>query len=134
MIRTLFESTKPVEAVARPVNAFRSEMTTGMSAPPIAITICTPRMSATTRMATSSTWLSCPVAEVDAAGENGGEDRGGHGLLPGHRHGVSADASSWSFPNAIIEPAKLTEPTTAENRIETMILASTWPGAPTVSW
>ena len=62
MMRTLFESTNPVDAVARPVNAFRSEITTGMSAPPIAITICTPRMSATTTMATSSAWLSCPVA------------------------------------------------------------------------
>ena len=35
---------------------------------------------------------------------------------------------SCSLPNAIIEPAKLTEPTTAEKRIETMILVSTWPG------
>ncbi len=41
---------------------------------------------------------------------------------------------SWSLPNAIIEPEKLIEPTTAENRIETMILAGTWPGSPTVSW
>jgi hypothetical protein len=41
---------------------------------------------------------------------------------------------SWSLPNAIIDPAKLTEPTTAEKRIETMIFVSTSPGAPTVSW
>ena len=41
---------------------------------------------------------------------------------------------SWSLPNATIDPAKLTDPTTAEKRIEMMILVSTWPGAPTVSW
>ena len=30
---------------------------------------------------------------------------------------------SWSLPNAIIEPEKLSAPTIAENRIEMMILA-----------
>src|SRR6266545_555704 len=33
-IRTLFSSSNPVAAAARPVKAFRSEITTGMSAPP----------------------------------------------------------------------------------------------------
>jgi hypothetical protein len=61
MMSTLFERTKPVDAVARPVNAFRSEITTGMSAPPMAITICTPRMSETITTATRSAWLSLPV-------------------------------------------------------------------------
>src|SRR5665213_2112262 len=37
-IRTLLPSTKPVDAAARPVNELSSEMTTGMSAPPIGST------------------------------------------------------------------------------------------------
>ena len=35
MMSALLSSTKPLEAAARPVNAFRNEITTGMSAPPI---------------------------------------------------------------------------------------------------
>ena len=45
-IRTLFSSSKPVAATARPVNAFSSEITTGMSAPPIGSTKSTPKSSA----------------------------------------------------------------------------------------
>ena len=45
-IRTLLCSTKPVAAAARPVNAFSSEITTGMSAPPIGSTKRTPKTSA----------------------------------------------------------------------------------------
>ena len=39
---------KPVAATARPVHALSSEMTTGMSAPPIGSTNATPRTSAST--------------------------------------------------------------------------------------
>ena len=46
MISTLFSSTKPVAAAARPVKELSSEMTTGMSAPPIGSTKSTPRTSA----------------------------------------------------------------------------------------
>ena len=42
-IRTLFSSSKPVAAAASPVNAFSSEITTGMSAPPIGSTNRTPK-------------------------------------------------------------------------------------------
>ncbi len=40
-----FSKTKPVIAAAKPENAFSSEMTTGMSAPPIGRTIRTPSRS-----------------------------------------------------------------------------------------
>ena len=40
---------------------------------------------------------------------------------------------SCSLPKAIIEPEKLTEPMMAEKRIETMILAGSEPGRPSVS-
>jgi hypothetical protein len=45
----VFSSTKPADAAARPVNAFRSEMTTGMSAPPIGRTSRTPKSRAPRR-------------------------------------------------------------------------------------
>ena len=41
---------------------------------------------------------------------------------------------SWSLPNATIEPEKLSAPTTAENRIEMMILAWMSPGPAMASW
>ena len=133
MIRTLFESTKPVEAVARPVNAFRSEMTTGMSAPPIAITICTPSTSETAIATPSSGWLSCPVARTAHRASTTTNSPPVIACCPGT---VTGDPviTSCSLPKAIIEPAKLIEPTTDENRIDTMILAATWPGRVTVSW
>ena len=40
----------PVIAADRPVKAFRSEITTGMSAPPIGSTIMLPSTAAATRM------------------------------------------------------------------------------------
>ena len=46
MISTGLPITKPAMAAAVPVNEFRSEMTTGMSAPPMGSTIVTPKMSA----------------------------------------------------------------------------------------
>ncbi len=48
MISAQFPMTNPAIATAVPVNAFSSEMTTGMSAPPIGITIETPNISAAT--------------------------------------------------------------------------------------
>ncbi len=132
MISTLFESTNPVDAVARPVNAFRSEITTGMSAPPIAITICTPRMRAITIVTASSAWLSWPVPRMTQSTSTTAASAAVMNRCPGNTTGDPV-MTSCSLPNAIIEPAKLTEPTTDENRIEMMILAGTWPGRPTVS-
>ena len=50
MIRTGLPSTKPAIATAMPVNELSSEMTTGMSAPPIGSVIVTPKISAATRI------------------------------------------------------------------------------------
>ena len=50
MIRTGLPSTKPAIATAMPVNELSSEMTTGMSAPPIGSVIVTPKISAAARM------------------------------------------------------------------------------------
>ncbi len=51
-MRTVESSTKPVAEAARPVNALSSEITTGMSAPPIGRTNITPKASARTITAT----------------------------------------------------------------------------------
>ena len=54
MISAQLPMTKPAMATAVPVNAFSSEITTGMSAPPIGITIETPNTSAATITTISS--------------------------------------------------------------------------------
>ena len=59
-IRTLLWSTKPVAAAARPVKAFSSEITTGMSAPPIGSTKSTPKTSAAASSATTTSTRSRP--------------------------------------------------------------------------
>ena len=53
MISRSLCSTKPVAAAARPVNELSSEITTGMSAPPIGSTKSTPSSSASAPAATS---------------------------------------------------------------------------------
>ena len=50
MMSTLLSSAKPVTATATPVNEFNSEITTGMSAPPIGSTPSTPSSSAAPMM------------------------------------------------------------------------------------
>ena len=50
MISAQFPMTNPAIATAVPVNALSSEITTGMSAPPIGITMVTPNASAARMM------------------------------------------------------------------------------------
>src|ERR1035437_4136037 len=60
-MRTTLPTTNPAIATAVPVNAFRSEMTPGISAPPIGRTIVTPKIRAQASAASSKsvrTWLS----------------------------------------------------------------------------
>ena len=54
MVSVAFCSTKPAIATAVPVNAFNSEMTTGMSAPPMGRTMRMPSPSAATVTMTST--------------------------------------------------------------------------------
>ena len=60
-IRTFWCSEKPAAEAAIPVHAFNSEMTTGMSAPPIGRTKRTPNASEATITPTSSHWDSFPA-------------------------------------------------------------------------
>ena len=45
MISSLFSSTKPIATADRPAYEFKSEITVGMSAPPIGMISSTPKMS-----------------------------------------------------------------------------------------
>ena len=69
MISALLDSTKPVAAAARPVKELSSEITTGMSAPPIGSTAATPISSAITHIGKNSDW-SIDVADVDRQHEH----------------------------------------------------------------
>ena len=116
-IRTFECSTKPVAAAARPVNAFRSEITTGMSAPPIGRTNTTPNRAATTIAAASSQQLTVAIAAAPRAIEPTKQDRVPD-LLARVRDRPPA-SSSCSLPNAISEPANEIEPTSAEKTVAT---------------
>ena len=61
-IRTLFSSSNPVAAAASPVNAFSSEITTGMSAPPMGSTKSTPKSRDPRTSAQISHCCSAPAA------------------------------------------------------------------------
>ena len=61
MIIAQLSMTNPAIATAVPVNAFSSEITTGMSAPPIGITIDTPNTSDATMITLSSATLGVPI-------------------------------------------------------------------------
>ena len=60
-IRTFSCRAKPAAAAASPVQAFSSEITTGMSAPPIGSTKRTPNVSEAVMTPTSSHWDSGPT-------------------------------------------------------------------------
>ena len=66
-IRTFSCSAKPAADAASPVQAFSSEMTTGMSAPPIGRTKRTPNVSEATITPTSSHWDSFPARITPAS-------------------------------------------------------------------
>ena len=62
IITVLFSAT-PVAAADSPVNAFSSEITTGMSAPPMGSTTMLPRTAETTRMPRMNSACECEPAQ-----------------------------------------------------------------------
>ena len=105
----------PVAAAERPVNAFSSEITTGMSAPPIGSTTALPSSAAHTSMPTKipSEWLPAAIATAAASASPRSAKFTGCCAAPSviGRPGIS----SWSLPKAMFEPQKDTEPTIAAN-------------------
>ena len=73
-IRATLSSANPAAAAARPVNAFSSEITTGMSAPPIGSTKRLPSIAAPIRTAMKSPSEGLEVV-VDREDDAAGEDR-----------------------------------------------------------
>ena len=117
-ISETLSSANPAAAAESPVNALSSEITTGMSAPPIGSTTRFPSSAAA-----SSTMMKRP-----SGGEALSEairtqqttipisSRTLITCWPGSASG-RVGIRSWSFAKAMFEPQKETEPTTAEKRI-----------------
>ena len=90
-MRTVLERTKPVAEAARPVAALRSEITTGMSAPPIGSTKRTPKRTASATSSHSTHWSSAPGDERDPEPDRAEEDGRVEDVLARERDRPAAD-------------------------------------------
>ncbi len=121
MIRTGFWMTNPAIAAAVPVNEFSSEITTGMSAPPIGRTIVTPKMrpatTTTVRIARVAVLVSdsAPAEPRISATVPATATRAMRIVTirpPGTLIGLPG-MRPWSLPPAMSEPVNVTDPMTA---------------------
>ncbi len=115
-IRATLSSAMPIAAADRPVNAFRSEITTGMSAPPIGSTNRFPSSAAPIRIARKSSSDSVPAAIITPHAMTTASSAKFRICWPGSWIGRPGRISC-SLPNAMFEPQKEIEPTIAANRI-----------------
>ena len=99
------------------MNELSSEITTGMSAPPIGITRLTPRSSERTTASDQYALALVARRQVDRQHDDGEKLTAFTAFWPGTVTGLP-EISSCSLPKAIIDPAKLTPPTIAENSVE----------------
>ena len=129
-MRTVESRTKPVADAARPVNAFRSEITTGMSAPPIGSTNMTPKTSASRISATIAHCSSSPATIATPSAAAPPTISTLTTFWPGKTIGRPL-TSSCSFANATSEPANEIEPMSAESATES---ASSQTSTPSSSW
>ena len=104
-------SVKPLAATASPVHALRSEMTTGMSAPPIGRTKATPRTRASTINAMKENGIEATASTATAKPTIVAASSKLTICCPGYVIGVPV-ISSWSLANATMLPANDTEPMT----------------------
>ena len=105
----------PVAAADRPVNAFSSEITTGMSAPPIGSTIAFPRIAAATRIPRMNSACECvPAASTTALTTVINSSTPLMIDCPGSLIGRPGRIS-WSLPNAMFDPQNEIEPMIAAN-------------------
>ena len=116
-----------------PVKALRSEMTTGMSAPPIGSTNSTPNARAPRMIATSSASFSTPATIATPRPMSTASRRRLPYFWPGYVIGRPV-MSSWSFAKAIMLPAKETAPMSAERTIATETFRSRSPGSAIELW
>ena len=109
-IRTFSCRTKPVADAASPVQAFSSEITTGMSAPPIGSTNRTPKASEAATTPTSSHSRLEPDEDRDCRATSAAAITSAlTSFCPGYTIG-RPPISSCSFANATSEPANEIEP------------------------
>ena len=98
------------------MKAFSSEITTGMSAPPIGSTTALPSSAAHDEHADEEHFGVRAGDEVDAGGEREHEQHEVDDLLGRRRSVIGRPGMiSWSLPKAMFEPQKETEPTIAAN-------------------
>src|SRR5215469_8229581 len=109
MMSTVLFSTKPVIATATPVNEFNSEMTTGMSAPPIGSTAKTPSISAAATKPPNTAGVKYPSTSATARPTTDSAINPLTNCWPVYVIGRPV-MSSWSFANATSEPANEIEP------------------------
>ena len=119
MIRTGLLRTKPAIATAVPVNEFSSEMTTGMSAPPIGSVIVTPKISAAARITSMSGRFGVADPQEERAGDDGDRrQRQRHELAARDLDRLARDLRPISLPDAMSEPVKVMEPMTMSRTVE----------------
>ena len=129
-ISTVESSTKPVAEAARPVNALSSEITTGMSAPPIGRTNMTPNSSARQMSATIAHSPSTPATIATPSAAAPPSTRMLKTFWPGNTIGRPL-TSSCSFAKATSEPANEIDPISADSTVES---ASSQTRTPELSW
>jgi hypothetical protein len=127
-IRAVLSSARPIAAADSPVKALSSEITTGMSAPPIGRTTMFPRTAAATRIAMKSASDSSPAAIATAHPTAASRRTRFTNDCPGSMIGRPG-MTSCSFPNAMFEPQKETEPMIAAKRIGISCSRSRCPSA-----
>ena len=118
-ISTVESRTKPVADAARPVNAFSSEITTGMSAPPMGSTNITPKTSASPISAMSTHWSSTPVTSATPRAAAPMRMAALTMFWPTNTIG-RPEISSCNLANATSEPENEIEPIRAERTVETI--------------
>ena len=125
-IRAQLLMTMPAMATAVPVNAFSSEMTTGMSAPPIGRTIITPNASEASAITSRAAWLA--VVSMNTAVPRMTTPRTMlSSRLPRKTIGCPP-ITPCSLPAAMSEPEKVTQPMITSSRVATVVVPSTPPG------
>ena len=128
-ISAVLLSAIPVAAADRPVNAFSSEITTGMSAPPIGSTTMFPSTAAASRIPTMNSACECvPAASTIALTTQIANSTPLMIVWPGSLIGLPGRIS-WSFPNAMFEPQNETDPTIAANSVGISLFSGKYPGA-----
>jgi hypothetical protein len=121
MMSTGLSMTKPAIATAVPVKLLSSEMTTGMSAPPMGRVMVMPKIRAAARMTSIRATLGDPVANRNRATTTVISARPAvTNCPPGMMIGFPG-MSPWSLPAATIDPVKVIEPMMMSRTMKTFV-------------